>query len=132
MKPHASSKALAPCSPRRGASPKVATIIKMISLFRPRVNPPCAPSHSLEARGLGNPTPALALRLDVAGEFFGTAAERVDALRPPTHHHLVCGHRLAHGARQLVDDIARRSGRRHEAEPNQIGTAWCRARGVEC
>src|SRR4029453_15861263 len=87
--------------PRRGASAKVVTIIKMISLFRPRVNPPYAPSHSLlEARGLGNPTPALALRLDVAGEFFGTAAaERVDALRPPAHYHLVCGHRLAHGAR---------------------------------
>src|SRR5262245_2200649 len=97
--------------PERGAAQKVATIIKMISLSRPRVNPPCAPSHSLlEARGLGDPTPALALRLDVAGEFFGTAAERADALRPPTHHHLVCGHRLAHGARQLVDDMARRSG----------------------
>src|SRR5262245_56330101 len=71
--------------------------------------PPCAPSHSLlEARGLGNPTPALALRLDVAGEFFGTAAERVDALPPPRQHDLVCRPPLAHGPRQLVDDIPRR------------------------
>src|SRR6516165_9410636 len=51
---------------------------------------PCAPSRSLlQARGLGNTTPALALGLDVSAEFFGTAAERVDALRPPGHHHLV-------------------------------------------
>src|SRR5262249_5258777 len=91
MKPHSSSTALAPCSPRRGAkAQKVATIIKMITLSGAGFTPRCAPSPSLfEARGLGSPAPALALRLDVAGEFFGTAAERVDALRSPRQHDLV-------------------------------------------
>src|SRR5438128_1250282 len=75
-----------PCATR--APPPEPTLISTTPwASNPRRAPP---SRSLlQARGLGNTTPALALRLDVSAEFFGTAAERVDALRPPGHHHVV-------------------------------------------
>src|SRR5262249_34004518 len=87
MKPHASSTALAPCSPRRGAkAQKVATIIKMISLFRPRVNPPCAPSHSLlEARGLGNPPQRL----------FSCGVWGANSAGPPLRGSMPCGRHVS-------------------------------------
>src|SRR5262249_59116662 len=59
--------------PKRGRSAKKSSNDHKDDIFVPPTgqSPSCAPLQSLlEARGLGNPTPALALRLDVAGGFF--------------------------------------------------------------
>src|SRR5262249_61204134 len=72
--------------PKRGRSAKKSSNDHKDDIFVPPTgqSPSCAPLQSLlEARGLGNPTPALALRLDVAGAFFGAAPPRGRGPRAP-------------------------------------------------
>src|SRR5262245_47057286 len=56
--------------------------------------------------------PFAQLGLDVAAELVGAAADRLEALGAQRHEHVARRQRLVGGARELVDDLARRAGRR--------------------
>src|SRR5215211_2808207 len=70
----------------------------------------------LEARRLDDGGALLHLADDIAGELVRRAAERIEAGGAQRRPHVVGLDRLVGNARELLDHVARRAGRRQQAE----------------
>src|SRR5262245_60799914 len=72
----------------------------------------------LHASRCDHAAPLRSLAVDVVGEFLRRATQHVDALLLQRLNHIARLERVVDDARELVDDVGRRAGGRHQAAPD--------------